>query len=91
MDIPKNLVANVVFDQSQYVKTAIRNLVHEGGIGLVLTALMILIFLGSMRGTIAVLLSIPLSGLAAFLLLNARRRHHQYHGAGRPGAGASPD
>jgi multidrug efflux pump subunit AcrB len=71
LDIPKTLVTSVVFDQSQYVKTAVANVLHEGGIGLVLTAVMILIFLGSVRGTISVLLSIPISCLAAFLLLNA--------------------
>ena len=71
LDIPKSLVANVVFDQSLYVKTAVSNVLREGGIGLVLTALMILIFLGSFRGTISVLISIPVSCLAAFLLLNA--------------------
>ena len=70
VDVPKSLVAKVVFDQSVYVKTAIKNLGTEGGIGLVLTAVMILIFLGSMRATVAVLLSIPLSALAAFLALN---------------------
>ncbi len=70
VDVPKNLVAKVVFDQSVYVKTAIKNLGSEGGIGLVLTAVMILIFLGSMRATLAVLLSIPLSALATFLALN---------------------
>ena len=71
LDVPKSLVANVVFDQSRYVKTAVANVLREGGIGLVLTALMILIFLGSMRGTISVLISIPVSCLAAFMLLNA--------------------
>jgi multidrug efflux pump subunit AcrB len=70
LDVPKELVARVVFDQSVFVKTAISNLGSEGGIGLVLTALMILIFLGSGRATLAVLLSIPLSALAAFLILN---------------------
>jgi multidrug efflux pump subunit AcrB len=70
LDVPKSLVATVVFDQSQYVKTAVSNVLREGGIGLVLTAVMILIFLGSMRGTVSVLLSIPISCLAAFLLLN---------------------
>jgi multidrug efflux pump subunit AcrB len=70
VDIPKSLVTRVVFDQSAFVKTAIRNLGNEGGIGLVLTAAMILIFLGSMRATVAVMLSIPLSALAAFLVLN---------------------
>jgi multidrug efflux pump subunit AcrB len=71
LDVPGSLVSTVVFDQSAYVKTAVSNVLKEGGIGLVLTAIMILIFLGSMRGTIAVLLSIPISCLAAFLLLNA--------------------
>lgn len=69
-DVPKTLVGKVVFDQSIYVKTAIKNLGSEGGIGLVLTGLMILVFLGSMRGTAAVMLSIPLSALATFLALN---------------------
>jgi multidrug efflux pump subunit AcrB len=71
LDVPKSLIATVVFDQSQYVKTAVSNVLREGGIGLVLTAVMILVFLGSVRGTISVLLSIPISCLAAFLLLNA--------------------
>ncbi len=70
-DVPKSLIANVVFDQSKYVKLAIANVLREGGIGLFLTAVMILVFLGSLRGTISVLLSIPISCLAAFLLLNA--------------------
>ncbi|MGO9648832.1 MAG: efflux RND transporter permease subunit [Terriglobales bacterium] len=71
LDVPKSLTTKVVFDQSLYVKTAISNLGSEGGIGLVLTALMILIFLGNFRATLAVLLSIPLSALAAFLAINA--------------------
>lgn len=70
VDIPKALKAAVVFDQSEFVKTAIKNLGSEGGIGLVLTGLMILIFLGSVRATVGVMLSIPLSALAAFLALN---------------------
>ena len=69
-DIPKQLVASVVFDQSAFVKEAIRTLLHEGLIGLILTSLMILIFLGSFRATTAVFLSIPLSALATFVVLN---------------------
>src|SRR3984885_6881305 len=68
-DVPSTLQAKVVFDQSRFVKTAIETLVHEGGIGLFLTCLMILIFLGSMRATIAVFFSIPLSLLATFFVL----------------------
>ena len=68
--IPKNLIATVVFDQSAFVKEAIRTLLHEGLIGLALTSLMILIFLGSLRATFAVFLSIPLAALATFVTLN---------------------
>jgi HAE1 family hydrophobic/amphiphilic exporter-1 len=69
IDVPQQLVASVVFDQSLFVKRAIETLLREGGIGLVLTGVMVLVFLGSMRATAAVFLSIPLSALAAFILL----------------------
>jgi len=68
-DIPKQLKSSVVFDQSAFVKEAIKTLLHEGVIGLALTSLMILIFLGSFRATSAVFLSIPLSALATFVVL----------------------
>jgi multidrug efflux pump subunit AcrB len=71
VDVPQQLVASVVFDQSLFVKRAIETLLHEGGVGLVLTGLMVLMFLGSLRATAAVFLSIPLSALAAFILLYA--------------------
>ncbi len=70
VDVPKTLVPNVVFDQSVFVKTAIDNLLHEGAIGLCLTGLMIMVFLGNVRATVAVFLSIPLSALATFLCLS---------------------
>ncbi len=54
-----------------FVRNAIENLIHEGAIGLVLTGVMILVFLGSLRATAAVFLSIPLSALAAFIALSA--------------------
>ncbi|HUX65848.1 MAG TPA: efflux RND transporter permease subunit [Terriglobales bacterium] len=69
-DVPKALVTKVAFDQSQFVKEAIENLMHEGGIGLFLTALMVMLFLGSLRATVAVSLSVPLSALAAFIALD---------------------
>ena len=70
LDVPKQLVAKVAFDQSVFVRSAIENLIHEGAIGLLLTGLMILIFLGSIRATAAVFLSLPLSALAAFIALS---------------------
>ncbi|MFO1458813.1 MAG: efflux RND transporter permease subunit [Verrucomicrobiota bacterium] len=71
VDVPKELVARVLFDQSVFVRNAIENLIHEGAIGLLLTGLMILIFLGSLRATLGVFLSIPLSTLATFIALAA--------------------
>jgi multidrug efflux pump subunit AcrB len=68
-NVPKELKSSVVFDQSAFVKEAIKTLLHEGLIGLALTSLMILIFLGSLRATSAVVLSIPLSALATFMIL----------------------
>ena len=70
LDIPSVLKTNVVFDQSAFVKLAVKNVINEGTIGLCLTALMILLFLGNVRATVAVLISIPVSVLATFLGLN---------------------
>jgi multidrug efflux pump subunit AcrB len=69
-DIPPELKTHVVFDQSIFVKAAILSVVKEGLIGLFLTMVMILIFLGSMRATAAIFLSIPISVLVAFIILH---------------------
>ncbi len=69
-DIPSQLKAHVVLDQSLFVKQAISTVLKEGGTGLVLTALMVLLFLGSPRATFAVFLSIPLSVMATFFILH---------------------
>ncbi len=71
LDIPRQLKTAVVFDQSVFVKTAIKNVISEGTIGLCLTGIMILLFLGDLRATVAVLLSIPISCIATFLVLKA--------------------
>jgi HAE1 family hydrophobic/amphiphilic exporter-1 len=67
--VPPTLQTSVVFDQSAFVKAAIESLLHEGGMGLFLTCIMVMIFLGSLRATLAVSLSIPLSALAAIIAL----------------------
>jgi multidrug efflux pump subunit AcrB len=69
LNVPAQVTKAVVFDQSAFVKEAIRTLLDEGAIGLALTSLMILIFLGSLRATSAVFLSIPLSAIATFVVL----------------------
>ena len=70
-DLPKQLATDIVFDQSVFVRQALSTVVHEGLMGLVLTGIMILLFLGSLRATGAVLLSIPISVLATFVVLYA--------------------
>src|ERR1700733_4996033 len=71
VDIPASLKTAVVFDQSLFVKGALKNLLKEAGIGLFLTGIMILVFLGNPRATFAVLLSIPLSALVCLLVMKA--------------------
>ena len=67
--VPKDLLTKVVFDQSAVVKDSINTLLHEGLIGLLLTSLLILIFLGSGHSTVAAFLSFPISALATFIAL----------------------
>ncbi len=68
-DLPQQLVTNIVFDQSVFVRQALSTVMHEGLMGLALTGLMILLFLGSVRATGAVMLSIPISVLATVVCL----------------------
>jgi len=71
VDIPASLKTAVVFDQSVFVKLAISNVSREALIGLVLAAVMVLVFLGSFRATVAVLLAVPLSALVCLMITNA--------------------
>ena len=70
VDIPESLKTEVVFDQSVFVKLAIKNVSKEALIGLVLTGVMILVFLGSTRAMIAVVLSVPLSMVVCLLIVD---------------------
>jgi len=73
-DIPEQLKTHVEMDQSVFVKSAIDTVMREGGMGVALTAIMILVFLGSARATAAVFLSIPLSVMIAFFILHLMGR-----------------
>jgi hydrophobic/amphiphilic exporter-1 (mainly G- bacteria), HAE1 family len=64
--IPDDVEVEVAFDQSQYVRDALSNLRLEALLGAVLASLVVLLFLGSLRSTWIVALSIPLSVLTAF-------------------------
>ncbi len=73
-DIPSQLHTSVTFDQSVFVKEAISTVLREGGIGIFLTGLMILVFLGSFRATVAVFLSIPISVFITFFILHSANK-----------------
>jgi HAE1 family hydrophobic/amphiphilic exporter-1 len=70
-DIPAQMKTSVAFDQSVFVKEAISTVLREGGIGILLTGLMIMMFLGSFRATVAVFLSIPISVFITFFILHS--------------------
>src|SRR5262249_3335736 len=69
--LPSGVKLDVVMDQSVYVKEAINSLIHEGVVGAVLVAIMILVFLGKARMTLIACLSIPLAILSAIIGLFA--------------------
>jgi multidrug efflux pump subunit AcrB len=68
---PPGLHIDLMFDQSVFVQNAISAVLREGAIAAGLTALMILIFLGSWRSTLVVMVSIPLSILTSLAVLSA--------------------
>jgi multidrug efflux pump subunit AcrB len=64
---PKGLNAKLAFDQSVFVRESLKDVVQEGVIAAVLVALMVLLFLGSLRSTLIVITSIPLAILTSIV------------------------
>jgi CzcA family heavy metal efflux pump len=69
--LPEGASIAVTGDQSVFVKAAVQGVAAEGLIAAALTALMILLFLGSWRSTLIITISIPLSILSSIILLSA--------------------
>ncbi len=67
--IPEDIKVSYEFDQSGYVINALKSLLFEGGLGAILTGLMVLLFLGDRRAAFIVVLTIPLALLASATLL----------------------
>ena len=67
---PSGMQINELFDQSVFVKQSVEGVLREGAIAAGLTALMILLFLGSWRSTLVVMISIPLSILTSLIALH---------------------
>src|SRR5579859_6847460 len=68
--LPEDVKLSYEFDQSVYVINAVRNLLSEGAIGALLTGLMVLLFLGDLRGAGIVILTIPIRVISGVLFLN---------------------
>src|SRR5271168_3133632 len=66
---PPGMQIHELFDQSVFVKQSVTGVLREGAIAAALTALMILLFLGSWRSTLVVMISIPLSILSSLIAL----------------------
>ena len=69
--LPADIKVTPLFDQSVFVKAAIKGVVLEALIAAALTAAMVLLFLGNWRSTLIIALTIPLSILASILVLYA--------------------
>jgi multidrug efflux pump subunit AcrB len=68
-DAPPGLTIDELFDQAKLVSASVASVVREGAIAVGLTSLMILLFLGSWRSTLIVMISIPLSILTSIVVL----------------------
>jgi len=67
--VPDDIKVSYELDQSGYVINSLRSLLFEGGLGAILTGLMVLLFLGDRRSAIIVVLTIPLALLSAVVFL----------------------
>jgi multidrug efflux pump subunit AcrB len=65
--VPEDIKVSFEFDQSTYVKNAIRSLAFEGALGAILTGLMVLLFLRDWRSSLIVVTTIPFALLAALV------------------------
>ena len=68
--LPRDFSIKMLGDQSKFVRAAVDGVIHEGVIAAALTALMILLFLGSWRSTLIITISIPLSVIASIVILS---------------------
>lgn len=68
--VPDDITISYEFDQSGYVIQSIKNLIFEGGLGAILTGLMVLLFLADRRSALIVVMTIPLALLSAVICLS---------------------
>jgi multidrug efflux pump subunit AcrB len=67
--LPDDVRVSYEFDQSKYIERSLSNLIHEGILGALFTGLMIILFLGDIRGALIVVFTIPIAILTAVCVL----------------------
>lgn len=67
--LPDDVNVRYEFDQSKYIERSLSNLIHEGVLGALFTGLVIILFLGDLRGALIVVFTIPIAVLAAVSVL----------------------
>jgi HAE1 family hydrophobic/amphiphilic exporter-1 len=68
--LPTDIKITVIRNQATFIKASIRSVVNNAMIGAVLAGIIILLFLGNIRNTLIIALSIPISIIATFILIN---------------------
>ncbi|OOQ59659.1 efflux RND transporter permease subunit [Mucilaginibacter pedocola] len=69
-NLPEDVKLSYEFDQSTYVINSVKSLLTEGALGAILTGLMVMMFLGDVRGACIVILTIPIAIISAVLFLS---------------------
>ena len=66
---PEGTILTPTLDESKFIRNSISNVVNAGLVGTVLAAIAVLLFLGSLRQTVIIVLAIPLASLSAMILM----------------------
>ena len=69
--LPPEIQMNIIRDQATFIQEALNNVLQNAGIGALLASLIILLFLGNLRNTLIIVLSIPVSIIGTFILIDA--------------------
>ncbi|NOZ61062.1 MAG: efflux RND transporter permease subunit [Calditrichaeota bacterium] len=68
--LPKDIQMTIIQDQSVFIKNSIQNVVRNAAIGAILASIILLLFLGNLRNTLIIVLSIPISIIGTFFLID---------------------
>lgn len=69
--LPDDIQMSIIRDQAEFIQLSLNNVIKNATIGAILAAFIILLFLGNIRNTLVIVLSIPVSVIGTFILINA--------------------